>query len=137
MKCGSCTECCTPFDIPELRKPAGLRCMYLTDKGCSIYDTRPQTCRDFKCAFLFFDLDKKLRPDKAGFIMSHHYHNVHGPCYTAYVVGKISNLARKLLRRARKKFHPDRKILWCDPKLEEGKNVYEIDGINGKIRPNP
>tara|TARA_R100000664_G_scaffold21340_1_gene30668 strand:+ start:295 stop:663 length:369 start_codon:yes stop_codon:yes gene_type:complete len=122
MQCGKCTECCTPFSIPELRKPAGLRCMYLTDQGCSIYETRPQTCRDFQCAYLILNFPRKLRPDRAGFIIRLLDHGIHGHVYACYKIRQMTKFAKKLIRRIRNKYHPDRKILWA-----EGNHVYDIE----------
>ena len=111
--CGNCNECCTGFDIPELRKPKGVVCFYLKGERCSIYDDRPKTCRDFECAFLSLQLNKKLRPDRSGFIIGLQNHKIHGPVYVCYLMSEVSKLAKKLIRRIRAKNHPDRKILWA------------------------
>ena len=47
MKCLMCGDCCIHFDIPELNKPYGERCKYLTDDNkCSVWDKpeRPDIC---------------------------------------------------------------------------------------------
>ncbi len=67
--CGDCTLCCKLIGIPELEKPPGTWCLRCTiGKGCQIYDTRPEACRNFRCAWLA-DEDGVLfseaeRPDK-------------------------------------------------------------------------
>jgi hypothetical protein len=65
--------------IPELNKPPQTQCP--CDNGsCSIYEQRPQSCRDYNCLWLrgdLFRVKKKknkqtsiepLRPDKLGVI---------------------------------------------------------------------
>jgi Fe-S-cluster containining protein len=60
--CGQCTLCCTYLRIDsklgyttridtgeDLAKEAGVRCRYLSDQGCSIYQARPAVCRRFIC----------------------------------------------------------------------------------------
>ena len=52
-ECGECTLCCKVMGIGELEKPAGVWCAHCkSNRGCSIYETRPQECRDFVCAWL-------------------------------------------------------------------------------------
>lgn len=51
--CGSCTLCCYLPDIDELDKPANTFCRAcIAGKGCSAYEARPATCRDFLCAWM-------------------------------------------------------------------------------------
>jgi hypothetical protein len=45
--CLHCGDCCTRFEIPEINKPAGVRCQYLSNENlCLIYDSpkRPDVC---------------------------------------------------------------------------------------------
>ena len=73
--CGKCTVCCTTLMVPELNKPAGVRCEHLTSQGCGIYDQRPDSCRVFDCGWKRFssrqgvNITPKLRPDRAGFMI--------------------------------------------------------------------
>jgi len=49
MECTRCGACCVAPDIAALDKPLGLRCPHLTaDNLCSVYDRRPQVCRDYQ-----------------------------------------------------------------------------------------
>lgn len=67
--CGTCTVCCyVPFiDTPELKKPAGVVCPNCTGRGCGIYETRPQVCRDYYCGWRYTaQLGDDWRPDKSG-----------------------------------------------------------------------
>ena len=71
--CGDCTICCEylKVDIPQLQKPAGMRCPNcIINKGCAIYETRPQLCRDWlsgwRVARAFGD---EWRPDLSGVLV--------------------------------------------------------------------
>jgi hypothetical protein len=70
--CGECRLCCLIQEVTELKKPEGQICDYCSDKdGCTIYEKRPQSCKDFHCLWqlgLMKDKGCKLRPDKIGFI---------------------------------------------------------------------
>lgn len=52
--CGTCTACCKTHGIPELKKLPNVLCPEVNKvcHNCSIYDTRPQSCRDFECLWL-------------------------------------------------------------------------------------
>lgn len=51
--CGTCTLCCKLMIVPELDKPQGTWCAHCAPRsGCKIYETRPQSCRDFYCGYL-------------------------------------------------------------------------------------
>jgi hypothetical protein len=51
--CGNCSVCCKIPSIPEINKPSNTWCHhYAKGVGCSIYQDRPQVCRDFKCYWL-------------------------------------------------------------------------------------
>ena len=70
--CGECTACCTALTIPdpELRKPAGVPCVYLSPAGgCGIYERRPQVCKSFLCGWRLYPLPEELRPDRAGVLI--------------------------------------------------------------------
>ncbi len=60
--CGACTQCCIRLEIEskpgystrldtgeDLAKDAGVPCVYLGPRGCSIYEVRPAVCRQFAC----------------------------------------------------------------------------------------
>ena len=76
--------------------------MYLTKNGCSIYDNRPQSCRDYECAFRMYPLNKKLRPDRAGFQVLFSNTKL-GKTILFFYHGKIDKLAKKLFERMIKK----------------------------------
>ncbi len=48
MECTQCGACCVAPDIAALDKPLGLRCPHLgEDNLCTVYERRPQVCRDY------------------------------------------------------------------------------------------
>lgn len=51
--CGSCVLCCKILAVRELDKPQDAWCRHC-DKGvgCTIYETRPQSCVNFECVWL-------------------------------------------------------------------------------------
>ena len=71
--CGSCTVCCVALTIrdPALQKPQGIACHHLSKGGgCSIYETRPQTCRTFHCGWRHLKwVRETLRPDLSGVLV--------------------------------------------------------------------
>ena len=69
--CDGCTLCCKVMHVPELDKPAGRWCPHCkVADGCGVYETRPQTCRIFRCGFLQdLALDEHWRPSVARFVL--------------------------------------------------------------------
>lgn len=69
-RCGDCNGCCSLFPVEEINKPRNTLCQYW-DNGCTIYDKRPQACRDYDCGYIQGKgISEKLRPDKCGIIFS-------------------------------------------------------------------
>ena len=66
-ECGSCTACCEVMIVPELNKPAHKMCQY-ADGGCTMYQDRPPTCKDWNCLWLRGEFRDRDRPDKIGFV---------------------------------------------------------------------
>jgi len=66
--CGECDICCKVFNIPEINSPKGEDCQFC-DSGCRVYETRPQVCIDFECAYLVNNWREELRPDKCGVVV--------------------------------------------------------------------
>lgn len=69
--CGNCTYCCNAMKVRELEKPANTWCSHC-DKGsgCTIYESRPESCRAYECLWLRSQrlekpLAPELRPDKS------------------------------------------------------------------------
>lgn len=64
--CGECRACCTTIGVRELKKNNYQPCEFECDAGCSRYDTRPPSCREYLCWFKVGFVDK--RPDRLGLI---------------------------------------------------------------------
>jgi len=66
--CGTCSECCKTLKIEELDKPVGRRCPHQQrGGGCEKYTSRPLSCRDFGCEYLYGVGDK--RPNETGIVL--------------------------------------------------------------------
>lgn len=70
--CGECTLCCKLMGVPELKKPSAKWCPDCDQgKGCTVYDTRPPSCRNFQCFWLMDEnFPDDLRPDHIGALMA-------------------------------------------------------------------
>ena len=71
-ECGSCSQCCKTMGIVELAKPAGAWCPHRgAAVGCSIYGSRPGSCRAFACQWLLSpDMPQKFRPDRTRVVVA-------------------------------------------------------------------
>jgi len=74
--CDGCTMCCKIFAIPELPKPRHEWCTHCDiGKGCKIYATRPQTCRDFYCGYLLMaKLPEHWKPSRSRMVLTWESH---------------------------------------------------------------
>ncbi len=55
LSCSDCHFCCLVLEVEEISKPFCVLCPHVkkSDKGCcSIYETRPTACADFRCLWL-------------------------------------------------------------------------------------
>jgi hypothetical protein len=52
--CGDCSMCCKIMRVDELDKPQGVWCRHCAPGkgGCTIHETRPFVCRDYRCGWL-------------------------------------------------------------------------------------
>ena len=67
-KCLDCNLCCKLPEIPTLKKKSYSWCKNCNiGEGCSKYEERPQTCKDFYCLYLNNETD--LKPSKCGFFI--------------------------------------------------------------------
>ncbi|MGE3624420.1 MAG: YkgJ family cysteine cluster protein [Bdellovibrionales bacterium] len=73
-ECGSCNYCCQylVIDCAELQLTPGQLCHnWKQDKGCTIYDTRPATCRGYMCGWRLLEhFDAGWQPDRCGMIIT-------------------------------------------------------------------
>lgn len=72
--CDGCTKCCEIVPVPEIGLAAFTRCPKLTgppavELGCSIYSTRPGSCRRWSCVWLTSDLEEKYKPSRCGLVL--------------------------------------------------------------------
>jgi len=66
-QCGSCNACCDILEVAAVDKPVNQLCKHWqTGTGCTIYDSRPQMCRSFVCAWLQGHLDDDWFPGHCG-----------------------------------------------------------------------
>lgn len=73
-QCGDCMVCCEymPISTKGLIKPAQTLCPHVVvNRGCSIYETRPNVCRTWHCLWRRdAAMPDELRPDKSRMIFS-------------------------------------------------------------------
>ena len=84
-ECGDCTLCCTLLAVEELGKKARSACEHESCSKCSIYETRPQSCRDFECLWLKGVVPESVKPNKCHVVLSA---TLDGNGMVAYVDGK-------------------------------------------------
>jgi len=99
-ECGSCTVCCGIVGVDELKKGVWQACEHtLHGTGCGIYETRPQSCRNFVCFWLagLIEGDERRRPDKLGIMFAHGETKEAGPTIFAWEVwpGAAKEIAAK------------------------------------------
>jgi len=71
--CGTCSLCCKLLGILELEKPQGQWCPHCKPgkERCTIYETRPDTCRTFNCAWLVNEsVDDRWYPEKCKMVIN-------------------------------------------------------------------
>jgi hypothetical protein len=73
-ECGSCTECCQGWLSGQAQGKqfySGHPCHYVCEKGCSIYENRPENpCKTFECEWLRNnDVPEWMKPDKCKVII--------------------------------------------------------------------
>ncbi len=67
--CGDCIVCCVLplIETDQFVKPEGQVCVNCAGAGCGIYETRPDVCRTFNCAWKRIpSLPPQTRPDAMG-----------------------------------------------------------------------
>lgn len=102
-QCGGCTACCKTHPILELNNPARVWCPECNiAKGCKIYDSRPQGCRDFTCQWLMGGGEESERPDKVKVVVDYLDLPMFGETTMVHEVteGALQNLfAQRVLKR--------------------------------------
>ncbi len=69
--CGRCSACCRWPEVSEINKPPRVPCQNLERQGyrCKIYETRPEMCAKYNCAWLRGMGAKKDRPNLSGMLI--------------------------------------------------------------------
>lgn len=76
--CGTCTLCCKVMGIEEIAKPKDKWCPHCeTSKGCAVYESRPEACREWSCLWLRTQdepdpehrMPSNLRPDRTRVVL--------------------------------------------------------------------
>jgi hypothetical protein len=75
-ECGTCIACCTTMGVAELDKKAGEECVHTCDKGCAIYDSRPDACQRWNCMWIAGYLPEALKPEECGVIWDSSHHEL-------------------------------------------------------------
>ena len=70
-ECGECNACCVWLkgDAYGHEFGNGEACKFL-NQNCSIYETRPEVCKRYQCAWLQGLFPENLRPDKSKVLIS-------------------------------------------------------------------
>ncbi len=71
--CGTCTLCCKVYEVPPVdNKPRGVWCRHCKPgRGCGIWDSRPQFCRDFHCHWILDpSFGEEWKPEKSKLVMN-------------------------------------------------------------------
>ena len=70
-ECGECNACCVWLkgDAYGHEFGKGKPCNFLKN-NCSIYETRPEVCKKYQCAWLQGLFPESLRPDKSKVLIS-------------------------------------------------------------------
>ena len=99
-ECGTCQACCTTIAVVALGKPQGVRCRYLTDQGCGIYETRPEECRRYYCLWADpnaqeLNLPEWGRPDRTEVILQASQHDLNAKDAVIVVLPLSGSLPEK------------------------------------------
>lgn len=72
-ECKNCSACCDALAVSELQKDVFTPCVHQCKSGgCSIYPTRPATCKAWTCGYLQGIGSDDERPDQTGVVLDPH-----------------------------------------------------------------
>jgi Fe-S-cluster containining protein len=71
-ECGECTACCSWLigDAFAWKFGCGQSCRFLEEGGCGVHKGRPESCRNYQCAWTQHLLPEEMRPDKCNVLVS-------------------------------------------------------------------
>lgn len=112
--CGSCSLCCKILAVRELEKPENQWCNHFkAGRGCTIYDTRPGSCRRFYCGFMRrADFGEEWRPSRAHFVL-----------YWDYTGNRLLVHVDPAHPNAWKEQPYYRQLKWMSRQAEEGRHI--------------
>jgi len=75
--CGNCVACCIWSRVKEINKPELTPCQYLKKgaiegkncQNCTIYETEPQACKDYFCAWIAGYGEEEDQPNRCGVLI--------------------------------------------------------------------
>lgn len=152
--CGGCTMCCTLLGVVELGKPPGKDCEHqVKGQGCGIYETRPDSCQRYSCAWVSDGAEENLRltdkdrPENTGIILTippeigpigpaiHAYVAVESAHHSYWGRRLIEKLSKRLLvviiykNRSRSIVGPEDRVLRARRLIEEAEVKSKIEAI--------
>lgn len=111
--CGNCKACCTAIGVVELSKRNYQRCRHLCKKGCSIQESKPESCGEYQCWYTQGIVQD--RPDKIGLLVD--YKPIPAPgVIRVWEVKKGAAKKRRGKRFISKLLHYDSEIAVIDQK---------------------
>lgn len=115
--CGKCTLCCRLLPTGD-GKPANTKCPHSRrHRGCTIYDTRPRSCRLWSCSWL---IDQDIADNHNGILRPDRGHYIIDPV-PDYVSLQQTDCEIRL-----------RTIqVWCDPRFPE---AYKAAALKQYLR---
>lgn len=79
--CDNCDVCCVFPRVPELSKPERTACVNCTgSRLCSIYEDRPNSCRNFECMWLQGHFRDEDKPSISGVMVENHKKFIFAMC---------------------------------------------------------
>lgn len=65
--------CCKVYEVPPVDKARGVWCKHCKPgRGCGIWNSRPQFCRDFHCHWIFdTSFGDEWKPEKSKLVMNY------------------------------------------------------------------
>jgi Fe-S-cluster containining protein len=132
--CGGCQACCSTLKVDN--KPMWSRCKYQCETGCSVYQDRPQACRDYFCLWQIGVMEEDCRPDKFGVLFDLRVASSDVPVISAWELWTdaieqphVKALLEKLgedgvvyVRR----FNSSKRRVFGPPKLLSGMTIQEL-----------
>tara|TARA_R100000664_G_scaffold33896_1_gene52574 strand:+ start:3333 stop:3911 length:579 start_codon:yes stop_codon:yes gene_type:complete len=121
-ECGSCKACCKVIGVPEMESPPGKWCSKVVEDkssacgGCTIYEKRPESCREFVCVWasgradnIFRDdtdtpVGMNERPDNFGAVVFN-FEGPHGDPVIGIAETKVNGLGRRHVRKLIDRIH--------------------------------